>query len=369
MDLLAELNGLDEEDVISAIRRETLPLVMWGAGSSAPEVSFYLESNGIHISDIFVDDDFYTESLMFQGRRVLSYSMLKQKYNRVNVILGNSNYEKKGALEEREIVNRAFCLFSISYNIFEKTPIAEIEQHIQEFESVYEMLEDRKSKRNLLAYLKTRVSGDNRHIVNVFEKETNFFHNDIFCIGNNEVYLDVGAFDGDTIRLFLNENNGCYRKIYAVEADEQNFERLQQFVKDSRINNVELSKLGAWNKKEKLHFFSSCEQVSGILLEENLVDRQERISIEAVPLDEMFDYSDKVTLLKINYFEGVKETVEGAENILRKHMPNLAVTVGFDCRNIRSIPGILKRINPNYKLYLRFNRGMTSGLVLYGVSI
>ena len=330
MDLLAELNGLDEEDVISAIRRETLPLVMWGAGSSAPEVSFYLESNGIHISDIFVDDDFYTESLMFQGRRVLSYSMLKQKYNRVNVILGNSNYEKKGALEEREIVNRAFCLFSISYNIFEKTPIAEIEQHIQEFESVYEMLEDRKSKRNL---------------------------------------LDVGAFDGDTIRLFLNENNGCYRKIYAVEADEQNFERLQQFVKDSRINNVELSKLGAWNKKEKLHFFSSCEQVSGILLEENLVDRQERISIEAVPLDEMFDYSDKVTLLKINYFEGVKETVEGAENILRKHMPNLAVTVGFDCRNIRSIPGIIKRINPNYKLYLRFNRGMTSGLVLYGVSI
>ena len=82
----------------------------------------------------------------------------------------------------------------------------------------------------------------------------------------------------------------------------------------------------------------------------------------------MFDYIDNVTLIKINYFAGVKEAVEGAKNLLQKQAPKLAITLGFDCRNIRCIPLLLKKINPEYKIYLCFNRGMASGLTLYGIT-
>lgn len=111
MDLLNELRGLEEKDVIKELRQETLPLVMWGAGSSAPEVNYYLKKNGIVISDVFVDDKYYTEGLMFEGRQVLSYSLLKEKYESMNVIFGNSNYEKKELLEKREGISKVYYLW------------------------------------------------------------------------------------------------------------------------------------------------------------------------------------------------------------------------------------------------------------------
>lgn len=369
MDILDKLKGLEEEDVIGALRKETLPLVMWGAGSSAPEVDYYLHSNGIQIADVFVDDEYYTEGLCFKERPVLSYTMLEKKYNKVNVILGNSNYEKKELLEEREIIYKVFSLFSISYNVFEKTPLSEIEENIQEFESAYELLEDDKSKENLIAFLKTRLSGNNQYIMNVFERETTFFNNEIFQIHGEEVYLDVGAFDGDTIRLFLKENHGNYKYIYAVEPDCKNYNRLEHFVKENQLKDIEMSKSCAWNMEETLYFSAFQEQVSGVIEGECLSGSDGISIVEAEPLDNMFHYSENVTLLKINYFEGVKEAVEGSEGILKKYVPKLAIAVGFDCRNIRCIPRIIKRINSNYRLYLRFNRGMASGLTLYGIVV
>lgn len=366
MSILEELKDLEEEDVIRELRKETIPLVMWGAGSSAPEVDYYLKKHGIIISDVFVDDEYYAEGLFFNEKAVLSYSMLKEKYHKVNVILGNSYYEKKRNIRKKSIVRRVFCLFSISYNIFEKTPLTEIEQYISEFELVYKLLEDNKSKKNLLAFLKTRVSGNNRYIIDVFEHETNFFHNTIFKINKDEVYLDVGAYDGDTIRLFLKENCGNYKYIYALEPDENNFKELKGFVKKNHINNIQLEKLGAWNCERGL-LFSSEHQVSGVATEDDSSDTDKISKVLVAPLDDMFDYIDTVTLIKINYYKGVKEAVEGAENLLKKHAPKLAITIGFDCRNIRCIPLLIKEINPEYKIYLRYNRGMASGLTLYGI--
>lgn len=338
-----------------------------GAGSSAPEVNYYLQENGIKISDVFVDDEYYTEGLMFDGKPVLSYTMLKDKYDKVNVILGNSNYEKKGLLEKKTCVNHVYCLFSISYNVFNKTPLSEIEQHISEFESVYELLEDDKSRRNPMAFLKTRIAGNNQYIMDVFEQETTFFRNEIFQIDGNETYLDVGAFDGDTIRLFLKENKGIYKYIYAVEPDCKNFRELERYIKEKHLKDIEISKMGAWNIEEKLYFSSSEKQVSSVISEKCAVSGGEVSYVEAAPIDRIFDYSKQVTLFKINYFEGVKEAIEGAAEILRKHAPKLAVTVGFDCRNIRCIPQLIKSINPKYKIYFRFNKGMASALTLYGV--
>lgn len=366
MDLLNELEDLKEEDVISALRKETIPLVMWGAGSSAPEVQYYLRNNGIIIADVFVDDEYYTEGLLFEGKAVLSYSMLKEKYDKVNVILGNSNYEKKGHLEKKPCITHVYCLFSISYNVFEKTPVSEIKQHIMEFEEVYGLLEDDKSRNNLTAFIKTRVSGNNQYIMDVFEREATFYNNEIFQIGTDEVYLDVGAFDGDTIRLFLKENNVHYKYIYAVEPDEKNYRKLEEYVINNQVDNIEIKKLAAWNDEETLNF-SSQKQISSVFSEDLNLDMPEFFMVSAVPLDNMFVYKEPVTFLKINYFEGVKEALEGAALILKNYSPKLAITVGFDCRNIRCVPSLIKRINSNYKLYLRFNRGMSSGLTLYAL--
>ncbi len=365
MNLLKELENVEEiESPLKELKKQTLPLLMWGAGQSAIEVSQYLKENGVALADVFVDDNYYTDNLVFEGKPVLSYSMVKEKYGDINVILGNSSYEKKQEFEGQKSIKNLYFFFSMSYGVFEKTPKSYIQQYQQEYEDVYSILEDEESKENFLAYLKTRVSGNHKYVSECFKQEANFFHNDIFRIGKNEVYIDVGAFDGDTIRLFLQENNGDYDEIYAIEADPVNRKKLEQYIADAGVGRIHVTGNGAWNTYGKLQFCESGLQTSGLSAGE---DERSSSWIDVQPVDDMFDYKKEITLLKINYFEGVREAVEGAAAILQKFAPKLVITVGFNCDNIRELPLLIKQINPDYRIYLRYNRGMVSALTLYCV--
>lgn len=366
MNILKELEGLKEkEDLKVELKREKLPLVMWGAGELAGEVNEYLKKNDIFLSDVFVDDEYYSEEDIFDGKTVLSYSMLINKYDKVNLIMGSSNYERISFLEKNKIFKKVFYLFSVNYGLYEKASLNEIKENIKDFEKVYNLLEDRKSCNNLLAYLKTRLSGNNSYITDIYEKESNFFNNDIFKIDQKETLLEVGAFDGDTIRLFLRENGGKYNHIYALEPDIENKRKLEKYVEEKELGEITITDEGAWKEKSELYFAAVGEQISSVI--SNGDKNIESIGIKVNRLDDMFDYKYRVTVLKINYLEGVEEALLGAENILKKHKPKLAITVGFDCKNIRLIPILIKKINPDYKIFLRFNRGMVSSLTCYGI--
>lgn len=369
MGILEELKDLEiKENLADELKRQNIPLVMWGAGEIADEVSYYLKKNDINLADVFVDDAYYFENMSFNGKSVLPVSTLEEKYTQVNVIMGCSNYEKIKYLEQLTVVNEVFYLFSCNYGIYEKTPLSEIEENIDEFEKVGCIFADNSSYQNYLAFLKTRVSGNNSYIFDLFQQESNFFNNDVFKVDGNEVFLDIGAYDGDTIRLFLRENGGKYQHIYALEPDEINRKRLENYIKESGLQNVNVSGSAAWKEKGELHFVANDNgQLSSLVFSGSNKIEGTKSGIKAETLDEMFSYNKNITLIKINYLEGVKEALQGARNILREHKPKLAVSVGFDCKNIRYIPLLIREINPDYKLYLRYNRGTISALTCYAV--
>lgn len=364
MNVLNILSDLEiKEDVIIELKEEKLPLFMWGTGELATEINEYLKKNGIQISGVFVSDDYYDGTRIFDGKLVKRYSDIKE-YSKLNVIIGHSNYEKLCLIEEKENVNKVFYLFSVNYGIFHKTPMEKIRDYQGEFENIYDLLDDEESKKVYLSFLKTRVSGNIKYLLEVYKKEMNFFNNDIFVINNKETYLDVGAFDGDTIRLFLKESGGKYCMIYALEPDSFNRKKLEEYVQKDNLQDVYISSKGAWNKKCTISFETVGDQISSVINDENYIVGE---TIDVEPIDDMFAYKDQVTLIKINYLEGVEEALYGAQKILKEDKPKLALTIGFDCNNIRKIPKVIKEINPEYKLFLRYNRGMLSALTLYAV--
>ena len=83
-------------------------------------------------------------------------------------------------------------------------------------------------------------------------------------------------------------------------------------------------------------------------------------------LDNMLK-GETVTLVKINFLVGVKETIEGMKKIMVQSKPKLVVTVGFDEYALLLIPALIKTINPAYKIYLRFADAMPARLLLFAV--
>ncbi len=116
----------------------------------------------------------------------------------------------------------------------------------------------------------------------MYEKEK--LYEDIIDLRDNEVIVDLGAYDGDTIREFLTVTKGKYKKIIAFEPDEKNFKKLVR--KTEKLDNIERHNLVAWDKKETLFFAKKG-------------GRSSRKDIEGVPVN--FESVDNIVKDKVTF--------------------------------------------------------------------
>lgn len=214
--------------------------------------------------------------------------------------------------------------------------------------------------------LKVHISGDASHILDIYEHSNNFFNNDIFIISENEVLVDVGAYDGDTLRIFLKECGGKYCKVYCIEPDVASLERLEKYVICNDLD-VIFDKRGLWDSTGQLILNDGNNQISSIEINAENSKNANYTVLDVDCLDNMIPESEKVSIIKINYLVGVSEALRGAKRILKNDRPKLAITCGFDCVSIIDIYKAVKESNPSYKIFLRYNNAMVSKLTMYGI--
>ncbi|MBQ9433048.1 MAG: FkbM family methyltransferase [Synergistaceae bacterium] len=188
-----------------------------------------------------------------------------------------------------------------------------------------------------------------------------YFHNPFFNIGDSEVYLDVGAYNGDSVRAFVEATEGKYRKILAVEPEPKNFAELEKYVRDSNLHDVEL-------------FRNGCSDINGVVAftddaegESFRASSQGKTQIEVRRIDQQFT-SEDITLIKINLTmgPGTVKAINGAEKILQGKYPRMSITIALDERGLIDIPQAVKKINPNIKLSLMYSFPMPARLLLFG---
>ena len=352
----------NQKSTIEELKREKLPLILWGAGDIASAVKQFLEINGIVPDMVWVDQ--MGEGIKeecFEGVPIATLDRIKERYNEFNVVLGHSHYNLRDEVLQREPqIRKVFYFVSVAYEQYENISAKFVKENIKPYYYTFCCLEDEESRCAMTAYLNARMNNDIRYVERCFRHEQNFFNNDIFYVDQNESYLDVGAFDGDTICLFLQECVNKYDKIYAFEPNDDTFIKLQTCVENEDIKNVSLFQIGTWDKEETLYFVvpkQAKNQSASVSMREAV--RQIRVNA----LDNMLNH--RVTMLKINFLYGVLETLVGAQKIIKRDKPKLAVVVGFDEWALINIPQYIKKIVPEYQIYLRYNRCMPACLTLY----
>lgn len=353
------VKDVEKVEVVEQIRREPLPIYIWGCGEIAHILSDYFEKQDIQIEGMVVDSEYKVGEECKQD--VITFDDLESKKIKYSLVIGHAHYEKMELIRKKyPNIHRIFYFTSICYQQYNPISLEFYHMHKELYYQTYQILEDNLSKKCMVAYLNTRISDDIKYVMDSFQGEQNYFNNDIFKISEAEVYVDVGAYDGDTIKTFLKESGRKYSRIVAIEPNKENFKRLQMIKKEEQLSNIELFCCGTWSNNTTLYSlgieqnYTICEQKHG----------KEKITV--FTLDGILDGCD-VTMIKINFLNGVKETLLGAVNTIKRNVPKMAVAVGFDEWAIINIPQILKRINPQYKLYLRFNSAIPAKLILYAM--
>ena len=178
---------------------------------------------------------------------------------------------------------------------------------------------------------------------------------------DGEVYIDCGAYNGDSVLAYLDFVNHSYKRIYAFEPVHLNMQQLRAAT--SEYKNIEYIEKGTWSNTTTLQFSESASA--------SFVDNNGGASIDVVCIDEIIN-GESVTFIKMDVEGSEYETLRGAENTIRKHMPKLAVCVYHKKDDLFKFIDYLSSLSNEtymYRFYLRQHSCSAYETVLYAIPI
>ena len=166
-------------------------------------------------------------------------------------------------------------------------------------------------------------------------------------LSRKEVFVDVGAFVGDSIQEFVKVTDNKYKKIYAFEPDLYNITLAKKQLDDERI--VFYQK-GVGKNKGKVYFYNENEGIDeGARIVKDKTSAT--TEVEIVRLDDIV--GEEVTYIKMD-IEGMElDALKGAEALITKYKPKLAISIYHKMEDIVEIPNHIRNMNLGYRFYLR----------------
>ena len=322
------------------LQKTRKPILLYGMGNGADMIIKILESYSISYSDTFASDGF-VRGHSFHGKRVLSFSEAKEKYGDFVIIVTFAVHDEP-TMNFISQLSDSFELYAPTVSVVDGSPfdLDFFKENEDSFRKAYEMLSDEKSKSDYLDILRFKLSGDVKYLVKTHSEKMKLY-DEVLPLSDNETIMDLGAYDGDTVREFLTVTNGKYNKIFALEPDEKNFRKLER--KTEGLENLIRLNIGAWDKKETLYFAKK----SG---------RNSRLEDGGVPVE--FDSVDniadcEITFIKMDIEGAELKALEGAKNTVRKYKPKLYVCAYHRNEDMFALPFKIKELYEGYKIYFR----------------
>jgi FkbM family methyltransferase len=190
--------------------------------------------------------------------------------------------------------------------------------------------------------------------------QNTYFPQDIFKLSPDEVVVDCGAFDGDTLRLLLSVTSE-FKAFYAVEADTTSIERLRAYVGTlpseiaAKVHNLDYA-VGA--ERCTLRFAMSGAATSK--------SEDAGVDVACVPLDGLFAHTG-ITLIKMDIEGAEYDALRGGATVIRRDRPILAICVYHTQADVWRIPLLMRSMSPDYQLFLRAYDGDGFQSVVYAI--
>ena len=331
---------LNVTPLIENLKNTHKPILLYGMGNGADMIIKVLESYGISYEDTFASDGF-VRGHSFHDKRVLSFSEAKEKYGDFVIIVTFAVHDDKTMNFIAELSDN-FELYAPTVSVVDGGPFTFefFMENEDNFQKAYDMLCDEKSKEDYLNILRFKLSGDVKYLLKAHSEKMKLYE-DVLPLTNDESIVDLGAYDGDTIREFLTVTDGKYKNIIALEPDEKNFRKLER--KTEGLPNLTRLNLGAWDKEETLFFAKKSGRNSRL--------EETGIPVNFNSVDNIV--TEKVTFIKMDIEGAELKALEGAKNTVAKYKPKLYVCAYHRNEDMFALPFKIKELYDGYKIYFR----------------
>lgn len=211
----------------------------------------------------------------------------------------------------------------------------------------YATLGDELSKRDLREQLLWRYWLDFSALSPPLDASDTYFPRDLLSPVPNEVFVDCGSFDGDSIRSFNRHWGGEFRHAFAFEPDPANRGALATNVEAMEIGDrVTVMPYAVGNINGQVSFALNSSASS------HVTTQDAGATVECRRLDDI-EWPVAPTYIKMDIEGAEPEALAGGSELLRRHQPVLAVCTYHRSEHLWQIPNLIRSISPEYHVFSR----------------
>ena len=340
-------------------------LVIVGAGPEGQRLALLCAARNIGIGAI-VDDDPAKRGMIVGGRRVAPVESLAELPKSTVVIIA-SHRVLRVTRRLRDLGFKTVVPFAmlqvLAPNIFPPhmfydSLLEDLWRHRSEYEALHDRLADDRSRQVLEAVIEFRRALDPAALQSIVSEHDLYAPDGLFEFADNEVYVDGGSFDGDTIHSFIERVHGRFDGIYGFEPDPATFAKLKNnFSNEPRVHPIHA---GLHSHAGTLRFRDDASR-GAIFADDG------EIEMPVTTIDDVLG-EGRLTYVKMNIEGAEIDALKGGRNAIRKWQPRLAISVYHRASDLWRIPQLVSELVPDYRLYLRQHDGGIIETVLYALS-
>jgi FkbM family methyltransferase len=235
-----------------------------------------------------------------------------------------------------------------------------LNQHKDFISGFYKNLQDDLSRKVFDAFVEAKLTHNAENLCALNVKSEKQYFPKFLVLGKQEVFVDAGAYTGDSLSNFFDRTNGEFKSTYLFEGDKKNFKKLQKFLKQQRFYGKDIKSLNIVCLDDEYSVINKNNKETSFFVKGNEGNQK------SCALDK-YILQAKPTFIKMDVEGSECEALYGCSQTISKFRPNLAVAVYHKKDDLVKIPKLLLSLNKNYKFYLRHYGYNSSELILYAI--
>lgn len=177
----------------------------------------------------------------------------------------------------------------------------------------------------------------------------------------NEFLVDCGAYNGNTIKNFMDYTKNKFKKIVAFEPDKSNYKELINFINkvDKNISKKIIPyPYGVGEIEEEKMFISGLGMAGRFGIDSN------SNNAKIVTLDNILK-NDSISFLKLHVEGEEYRALKGGLKVIRKNRPIIIITIYHNMEGLWMVPRLLMEELEDYYYYHRLHGYCGNESVLY----
>lgn len=339
---------IEKISVWDTLRTAQKPIVLYGMGNGADKILDWCDDNKVQVQGVFASDEF-VRGQQFRGFTVERYDAIKERLDEELLVVIAFASERPEVLSRfRELASEQEVV-APHLPLFEEEEVVSSEwlvKHEQELKLVYARLADAASRKVFANTLNYKLSGKIKYLFDcTTEREADL--RALIAPSQQEFYLDLGAYNGDTIQELGRLTNLQWQQVVAVEPDRRNCRKLRALAEElaQRGLAVEVHESGIWDAAGELSFSDSGGRQATFIGASKRVVPVTTIDVVAA--------GRPLSYIKMDVEGAEVQALRGGAGTISQHKPKLFVAAYHYDVDLFRLPQLMWQLVPDYKIYLR----------------